>query len=85
MKGLSLRDAHGKRLVAVSRATLDRSLLELLFDRSGPSTLTLEEPALDVTRRPDGSIDLADLLPKRRGRLRSSAQNRAPTFRGGPR
>jgi len=64
--GLSLSDAHGKRLVAVSRATLDRSLLELLFDRSSPSTLTLVEPALDVTRRQDGSIDLADFLPKRR-------------------
>jgi translocation and assembly module TamB len=64
--GLSFSDAQGKPLVAVSRATLDRSLLELVFDRSGPSTLTLTEPALDVTRRLDGSIDLADFLPKRR-------------------
>jgi translocation and assembly module TamB len=65
LSGLSLFDPQSKRLIGIGRATLDRSLVELLLDRSSPGTLTLIKPALDITRRADGSIDLVDLLPKR--------------------
>src|SRR5437763_181661 len=34
VSGVALRDAHGKRVVTVARATVDRSLLEVLLDRS---------------------------------------------------
>jgi translocation and assembly module TamB len=83
LSGLSVCDPHGKRLLAVARATLDRSLLELLFDRTSPGTLTLLQPALDVTRGPDGSIDLVELLPKRRpaAPVRPASEPPAPAGR----
>src|SRR5437588_371273 len=34
LSGVVLQEPHGKRVVAIPRATLDRSLLELLLDRS---------------------------------------------------
>ena len=45
-------------------ASLDRSVSQLLSDRSDLGTLTVEGAVIDAERRPDGSIDLLDLLPK---------------------
>jgi translocation and assembly module TamB len=78
LSGLSLRDSQGKRLVKVARATLDRSLIELLLDHSSPGTLTLIQPAFDITRRADGSIDLVDLLPKRPAAPPARPRNESP-------
>ncbi len=63
LNGLNLFEPHGKRLVAVDRLTSDRGLIELMFDPRNLGTLTVDGPVLDVTRRTDGSIDLADLAP----------------------
>src|SRR5205085_2179592 len=60
-----LHDPHGKRVVTVTHATIDRGLFDLLRDRTHLGTLTLEGLAIDVERRADGSIDVADIIPKR--------------------
>lgn len=62
MTGLVLRDAKGKAVVSAPGATLDRSLRQLLFDRPRYGTLTLHRPVVDIERRDDGSIDLAEAL-----------------------
>ncbi len=62
MAGFTILDAEGQRVVEAPEAVLDRSLAGLLFDRPRFGTLTLDNAALDVDRRPDGSIDLADAI-----------------------
>ncbi len=62
LKGVALFDPQGDRVAAAPRATWDRSLFQILFDRDNRGTLTLVGAALDVERREDGSIDLVDAL-----------------------
>jgi hypothetical protein len=62
LTGLVLRDPRGKAVVRAPRATLDRSLWQLLVDRPRYGTLTLDGAAADIERRADGSIDLAEAL-----------------------
>ncbi|MBV8381395.1 MAG: hypothetical protein JOZ63_02235 [Planctomycetaceae bacterium] len=62
MTGLVLRDPRGKRVLVAPRVSLDRSVWRLLSDRSQLGTLTLDGAALDIERRADGSIDLADVF-----------------------
>lgn len=62
MTGLELRGEDGKTLVTAPRATLDRSLWQLLTDRPDYGTLTLDGATVDIERRQDGSIDLLDAL-----------------------
>jgi translocation and assembly module TamB len=56
--GLVLRDAQGDAVISAPRATLDRTLGQLLFDRPRFGTLLLDRAALDIERLPDGSVDV---------------------------
>jgi len=62
LTGLTLRDRHGKKLIVAKSAVLDRGLASLLADRSDLGTLTLDQAAVDIERRGDGSIDLVEAL-----------------------
>ncbi|MEJ7637061.1 MAG: hypothetical protein WKF75_03485, partial [Singulisphaera sp.] len=62
MSRVRLLDPKGHCVVDAPRASLDRSVWQLLFDRPSYGTLTLHEAAVDIERREDGSIDLADAL-----------------------
>jgi translocation and assembly module TamB len=62
LTGVVLRDAQGDVLVNAPRASLDRSLIQLLFDRPRFGTLRLERAALDIEHRPDGTIDLYETI-----------------------
>jgi translocation and assembly module TamB len=62
LTGLVLRDAEGDEVVAAPRATVDRNLFQLLFDRPRYGTLMLEGGALDVQQRPDGTVDLYETI-----------------------
>ncbi len=62
MTGLVLREPRGKRVVVAPRVSLNRSVWQLLFDRPHYGTLTLDGAALDIERRRDGSLDLADVF-----------------------
>jgi translocation and assembly module TamB len=56
------RDRNGKALLSVPQARLDRGLVPLAIARPIRGVLTLEGAALDIERRPDGSLDLAEAL-----------------------
>ena len=62
MSRVKLFDPKGHCVVDAPHASLDRSVWQLLFDRPDYGTLTLHEAAVDIERRADGSIDLADAL-----------------------
>ena len=62
LTGLVLRDGNGKAVVTSPTGTLDRSLWQLLTIRPDYGTLTLHNAAVDIERRADGSIDLAEAL-----------------------
>src|SRR5687767_10034353 len=62
MTRVKLLDPKGHCVVDAPRASLDRSVWQLLFKRPDYGTLTLHEAAVDIERREDGSIDLADAL-----------------------
>ncbi len=62
MTGLTMFDPAGKAVVAAPRASLDRSVWQLLSDRPRYGTLTLHGATVDIERRADGSIDLAEAL-----------------------
>src|SRR5262249_2989462 len=55
-------DAQGDRVVAAPRATWDRNLWQVLFERPRYGTLTLDRAALDVERDERGSVDLYETL-----------------------
>ena len=61
-EGVVLRGPEGKAIVTAPSAVWDRGLWRLLTDRPHYGTITLEKAACDVTRRPDGTIDLVDAL-----------------------
>src|SRR5262245_39152652 len=65
LTGLSLKDGRGKTLIDARRAAIDRGLLALIRDPSRLGTVTLDEAAVDIERRADGSIDLVDALVPR--------------------
>jgi translocation and assembly module TamB len=75
--GVVLSDPQGKRLVAISRVSVERSVLELLFDHSNLGTVTLEGLKLDVERRRDGVIDLVEVFTRLAGPPRSEPAPRA--------
>ena len=60
--GLVLRDAQGDAVISAPRATLDRTLWQLLFDRPRFGTLLLDRAALDIERRPDGTVDVYETI-----------------------
>jgi translocation and assembly module TamB len=62
LTGLVLRDAQGEPVVAAPGATLDRTLVQLLFDRPRFGTLVLQNAALDIEQRPDGTVDLYETI-----------------------
>ena len=62
LSGVVLRDGNGKAVVSSPTATLDRSLWQLLSIRPDYGTLTLHGATVDIERRADGSIDLAEAL-----------------------
>ena len=62
LRGLVLRDPNGKAVVTSPTGTLDRSLWQLLTIRPDYGTLTLHGAVVDIERRADGSIDLAEAL-----------------------
>ncbi|HEX8199443.1 MAG TPA: hypothetical protein VF590_03070 [Isosphaeraceae bacterium] len=62
LTGLVVRDRQGDRVLAAPGATWDRNLWQILFDRPRFGTLDLGAAALDVERRADGSVDLAEAL-----------------------
>jgi hypothetical protein len=62
MTGFVIRDHQGDRVVDAPRATWDRSLRQILFDRPRLGTLQLRGAALDIERRADGTIDLYEAL-----------------------
>ncbi|HWE40492.1 MAG TPA: hypothetical protein VG406_28350 [Isosphaeraceae bacterium] len=70
LRGVTIRDREGDAVVAAPEATWDRTLGQFLSDRPRLGTLTLRGAKLDVERRPDGSIDLAEAI--------------APLFTGNP-
>ena len=72
-----LRDPQGHPVIVAPLATWDRSLAAILRDGGNRGTLTLDGATVDVERRADGSIDLADAIhpllkpnPQRDFRLR---------------
>ncbi|RUL88795.1 hypothetical protein TsocGM_05410 [Tautonia sociabilis] len=62
LEGVVLRDGNGKAVVSSPSATLDRSLWDLITRRPDYGTLTLHKATVDIERRADGSIDLAEAL-----------------------
>jgi translocation and assembly module TamB len=62
LTGVVLRDAQGDPVVAAPRATLDRTLGRLLFDRPRFGTLVLDRAAVEIDRRPDGTVDLYETI-----------------------
>ena len=62
LTGLVLRDAQGDAVISAPRATLDRTLGQLLFDRPRFGTLLLDHAALDIERRPDGTVDVYETI-----------------------
>ncbi|WP_169977115.1 AsmA family protein [Tautonia rosea] len=62
LRGVVLRDGNGKAVVTSPTATLDRSLWQLATMQPDFGTLTLHGAAVDIERRADGSIDLAEAL-----------------------
>lgn len=62
MTGFRIYDHDGDRVVDAASATWDRNLWQALFDRPRYGTLTLGGVALDVERRPDGTVDLYEAL-----------------------
>jgi translocation and assembly module TamB len=60
--GFVLRDAQGDAVIAAPRATLDCTLGQLLFDRPRFGTLLLDRAALDIERRPDGTVDVYETI-----------------------
>src|SRR5690242_19085106 len=48
MTGFVIRDPQGDRVVKAARATWDRNLAQILFDRPRYGTLTLDRADLDV-------------------------------------
>ncbi len=59
---LVLRDAQGDAVISAPRATLDRTLGQLLFDRPRFGTLLLDRATLDIERRPDGTVDVYETI-----------------------
>ena len=57
-----LRDAEGDRVAFSRNATWDRNLWQVLFDRPRYGTFVLDRPALDIERRPDGTVDLFETI-----------------------
>ena len=49
-------------MISAPRATLDRTLGQLLFDRPRFGTLLLDRAALDIERRPDGTVDVYETI-----------------------
>lgn len=84
MSNVVLHDPRGKRVAAIPRATLNRGLIPLLLDRSKLGTLTLERPSIDVERRIDGSIDVAEIVPKGEAAAAPEVAGPAPSSGGIP-
>ena len=61
-RGVVLKSAEGKAIVSAPEVTWDRGIWRLLVGRPNYGTITLVGASCDVTRRDDGSIDLADAL-----------------------
>lgn len=59
---LVLKDSEGKVVVASPTATLNRSLLDLIRNRSDHGILTLHGAMVNIERGEDGKIDLAEAL-----------------------
>ena len=66
-RNLVLTSEAGKALVKAPSATWDRGLWRLLTDRHDLGTVTLQDAACDITRRDDGTTDLADSLGQKPG------------------
>ncbi|MFO0952324.1 MAG: hypothetical protein U0835_14470 [Isosphaeraceae bacterium] len=62
MTDVVLRDHHKEAVVTAPRATLDRTLFQLIFDRPRLGTLELQQGFLDAEREADGTIDLYETL-----------------------
>jgi translocation and assembly module TamB len=62
MRGVVLRDKEGKALVTIPRLTLSRTLPSLALGNPIGGLLVLEGANIDIERRANGSIDLADAL-----------------------
>jgi translocation and assembly module TamB len=62
LTGVVLRDAQGDPVIAAPRATLDRTLIQLLFDRPRFGTLVLQNGAVDAQQQPDGTVDLYETI-----------------------
>jgi hypothetical protein len=75
LRGLVLKNDKGKVLVSAPTASWNRTLFQVLFDRSDYGTLTFFGPSLDIERTVDGKIDLAEAL---RPILASSAGDPGP-------
>lgn len=60
--GFALRDAEGEHVVQAPAATWDRTLGQILVDRPRLGTLTLNNAALDIERRADGTVDLYEAI-----------------------
>ena len=92
LTNVALIDPRGKPVIAAPRASWDRNLFRILFDRHGPGTLAIDGAALDFELRDHGSLDLIDALrpilvpnPKRDFRLRisnGSLRFRSPVLDG---
>ena len=65
---LTLIDPRRGPVMNASRATWDRNLRQILFDRPNLGTLRLEGASLDTQRAEDGSIDLYETLKPILGR-----------------
>lgn len=61
--------SHG-RILTIPRLTVRYNLRDLIMggkSAGSVSTVTLERPTLKLIRRPDGSFNIVDLLPRRKG------------------
>ncbi len=62
VQGLQIKGRQDKPLLVAPTATIDRGLWQLLSDRNRLGTILIEGPSLDLERRADGSLDLAEAL-----------------------
>lgn len=68
LRGLVLRDRHGKSIVSVGRLSVRRSLIGLVRESPLRCVVLLDGATLDLERRRDGALDLLEALEPLLGR-----------------
>ena len=59
---VALLDPKGETVARIPAAVYDRTLGQLLFGVQGPAVLTLDGTSLEIERKDDGSINIAEAL-----------------------